>query len=180
MLQPLRGKILVEVLDDSKRTESGLYLAGIKEEIPHRGRVISLGAPFNDKKQIEYPWGFSIGHIVHFKRIWDQNKVKHYILKRDQIYAIEHEEKSYAIAEYIIVRKINNSGSKLIFVPKHFESEVEKQIEYGEVLSVGKDDKLGIIPMMTIMYYKNEGLSVRIPLQEELWSLKPRAILAIN
>lgn len=176
-LQPLRGKILVEVLDDTKRTESGLYLSGIKEEVPHRGKVISMGAPWLDRKQREFPWGFQVGHIVHYVRNWDGGKEKHQILRRDMIYAIEYEDKAYAIGEYIIVRKVNEVGDGKIFVPKHFESEVSKQVDYGIVTSVGRDSRLGVDVGDKICFYKNEGLSVRIPLQEELWSLKPRAMI---
>lgn len=178
MLQPLRGKILVEVLDDAKRTESGLYLAGVKEEIPHRGLVISLGAPFRDKKQKELLWGFKEGHIVHFKRIWDQQKVKNYVLKRDQIFAIEHEDKAYGFDQYIIVKRHDMKSSGLIILSGTTEVDVEKQIGYCTVISVGREDKLGINVGDELAYYKNEGLAVRIPLQPELWSLKGRAVLA--
>lgn len=177
MLQPLRGKILVEVLDDAKRTASGLYLAGKVDEIPHRGLVISMGTPWNDKKGREYPWGFQIGHIVHYKRNWDGGKEKHQILRRDMIFAIEHEDKAYAIGEYIIVRRVNEVGDGRIFVPSNFETEVAKQVDYGIVTSVGRDDKMGVSVGDRLVFYKNEGLAVRIPLMEELWSLKQRAII---
>ncbi len=178
MLQPLRGKVLVEVLDDTLRTESGLYLAGIKEEVPHRGRVISMGAPFRDNKRREFPWGFQEGHIVHFKRSWDFNKVKHYVLRRDMIYAIEHEDIAYAIGEYIIVKKLNQILTGLILLPQNCEVDVAKQTQQVEVVSVGRESKLGVEIGDKLLIFKNEGLSVRIPLQEELWSLKSRAILA--
>lgn len=178
MLQPLRGKILVEILEDNKRTESGLYLAGIKEEVPHRGKVINMGAPFIDRKGREFTWRFQPGHIVHYKRNWDGGKEKYQILRRDMIYAVECEDKAYAIGEYIIIKKCEEQPTGRIFVPGHFETEVAKEIAYAEVVSVGRDDRLGVSIDDKLMYYKNEGLAVRIPLQEELWSLKPRAILA--
>lgn len=176
MLQPLRGKILVQVLEDNKRTESGIILA-IKEEIPHRGLVISMGAPYRDRKCKEFPWGFSINHIVHYKRQWDGRKDTHQILRRDQIFTIECDDKAYAISEYIIIKKCEESMSGKIFVPSHFETEVAKEISYGDVISVGKDDKLGLNVGDKIAYFRNEGLKVSIPLQEELWSLKPRAVI---
>lgn len=179
MLQPLRGKILVEILSDSKRTESGLYISDNAKEIPHRGRVISMGAPFRDRKQREYAWGFTIGHIVHYKRTWDGKKDTHQILRRDQIFCIEYQDKAYGVSEYIIVKRVNEFGGGKIFVPRHFESEVSKQVDYGIVTSVGREDKLGVSVGDRLMYYKNEGLKVNIPLQEELWSLKPRAIIGI-
>ena len=178
MLQPLRGRILVEVLEDNKRTESGLYIAGIKDEVPHRGRVLSLGAPFRNNKGKEFPWGFSVGHIVHFKRVWDQQKIKHYVLKRDQIYAIEHQDKAYAIAEYIIIKKLPNEQRGSIIIPSHLDTFKPDNIDYGLVVSVGREDRLGIQVGDKLMVFKNEGLKVSIPLQEDLWSLKPRAIAA--
>lgn len=179
MLHPTRGKILVEVLADSRRTASGLWISEkINEEVPHRGEVISIGIPAIDKRGKIITWGFQEGHIVHFKRVWDQNKVSHYIIKRDQIFAVEHEGKIYGIGEYIIIKKLNDAGGNKIFVPSHFESEVSKQISKGEVVSVGREDKLNVKIGDIIIYHKNEGLSIKMPLQEELWSLKPRAILA--
>lgn len=177
MLQPLRGKILVQVLEDSKRTESGLYLAGIKEEVPHRGLVVEMGLPYRDKKQREYEWGFQRGHIVHFKRVWSGEKNSHIVLRRDQIYAIECEDKAYAIGEYVIIRKLEKQSTGKIILPHNCEVEVAKQIEYGEVISVGRYNTMGIDVGNMVAHYKNEGLAVRIPLQEELWSLLPRAIL---
>ncbi len=184
MLQPLRGKILVQILQDNKRTESGLYLAGVVNEVPHRGKVICIGKPYIQQLKVspysrEIPWGFVVGHIVHFKRVWDNAKDSHYILRRDQIFAIEHEEKAYAIGEYIIIRRINETVNNKIFVPSHFETEVAKEIAYGEVMSVGRESKLGVGFGDKIIYYRNEGLKVAIPLQEELWALKARAILAL-
>lgn len=178
MLVPLRGKVLVEVLEDNKRSESGIYLTGIKEEVPHRGLVINIGLPFMDKKCREYPWGFLAGHIAHFNRVWDQNKVKNYILKREQIFAIECNDEAFAIGEYVIIKRCDEVGTGLIFVPSHFESEVAKEVGYGIVMSVGKENRMGINVGDKIMCFKNEGLAVRIPLKEELWALKPRAILA--
>ncbi len=177
MLQPLRGKILVEVLHGKNRTDSGLYLSS-KEEVPSRGRVVEIGAPYQDKKGREFPWGLVAGHIVHFKRIWDQNKVTHYILKREQIFAVECEGKAYAFSDYVLIKKISDVSSSILILPKLSEIEVSKQDAYGEVVSVGIDNKQGIEVGDNIAYFKNEGLKVQIPLQDELLSLKPRAIFA--
>lgn len=178
MLQPLRGRVLVEVLEDAKRTESGLFLAGIKDEVPHRGKIISMGGAYRDRKGKEHPWGISEGHIVHFKRSWDFNKVKHYVIRRDMIYAVEFQDKAYAIADYIIVKKLDDEPTGRIILPHNCEVEVAKQTEICEVVSVGREDKMGIQIGDRLLTYRNEGLAVRIPLQPELWSLKPRAVLA--
>ena len=178
MLQPLRGKILVEVLEDSKRTESGIILAGIKDEVPHRGKVISMGAPYRDRKGKEYPWGFNQNHIVHFSRRYDGLKTTHQVLRREQIFAIEYQDKAYAIGEYIIVQKLNTENYRGIIIPAHLDTFKPEQVEYADVVSVGREDKLGLKVGDKIMMFKNEGMKVSIPLQEELWSLKPRAIIA--
>lgn len=178
MLQPLRGKLLIEVLDDAKRTESGLYLAMTTQEIPHRGKVISIGALYRDLKQREYPWGFQEGHIVHFKRVWSGEKNLHIVLRRDQIFAVECEDKAYAIGEYVIVKKEKYKSKTNIILPNMSEVEVAEMTEECTVLSVGRESKIGVKVGDRILINKNEGLSVRIPLQDELWSIKPKDILA--
>jgi len=177
MLHPTRGKLLVEIMPDETLTKSGLILS-FKEEIPHRGRVLALGLPYIDKKGLERSWGLMEGHIVHFKRIWDQKKVQNYILRRDQIYAVECESKAYGVADYIIVKKEPAESMGLIYVPNHFVTD-EKQTAQATVISVGKEDRLGLKEGDAILYYRNEGLSVKIPNKDELWSLNPRAIIGL-
>lgn len=180
MLQPLRGKILVQVLPGNNITESGIILSP-KEEVPHRGRICSMGLPYRDKKQREFPWGLNIGHIVHFKRQWQTQRfeqIEYYILNRDQIFAVEYQSKAYAFSDYIIVKRLNEVGGDKIFIPAHFESQVEKETGLAEVLSVGRDDKLGVKVGDRLLIYRNEGLKVAISLIPELWSIKARAVLA--
>ena len=179
MLQPLRGRILVQVLPGNNVTESGIILSP-KEEVPHRGRVCIMGLPFRDKKQREFSWGLQPSHIVHFKKQWLQQRfeqIEYYILKRDQIFAVEYEGKAYGFSDYIIVKKLNDVGGDKIFVPSNFESQVSKPTEYCEVISIGRDDKLGVKIGDKLIIWKNEGLKVAMPLQKELWSLQPRAII---
>lgn len=177
MLHPTRGKILVEILPDETLTKSGLILS-FKDEVPHRGLVLALGLPHVDNKGREKPWGIVEGHIVHFKRVWDQQKVKNYILKRDQIYAVECEEKAYGFGEYVIVNKYTEPSGKII-LPVNCELNVEKDTGTGKVISIGRDNRMGLSVGDIILHHKTEGLSVRIPGQEEMWSLKPRAILGV-
>lgn len=180
MLIPLRGKLLVEILSDSRRTASGLWIADKIEEVPHRGKIVSLGGEFIDNKGRSKPWGLQIGHIVHFKRVWDNEKNTHFILRRDQIYAVEHEGEVFGFSDYVIVKRFYTGriGDSTLIIPNIYgllSNEVEF---YGDVVSVGADDKMGINKGDRLCYQRNEGLSVRVPLKEELWSLKPRAILA--
>lgn len=179
MLQPLRGKVLVEVLNDSDRTESGLYISGVKDEVPHRGKVIEIGLPYRDKNG-EHMWGFQPGHILHYKRTWDQNKVKHYILRREQIYAVEYNGEAYAFGDYVIVKRVYTGriGDSTLIIPEGFGVQSNDIEFYGDVISVGRENRMDINVGDRILYQRNEGSSVRIPMKEELWSIKPRAILA--
>ena len=180
MLQPLRGRILVQVLPGNNITESGIILSP-KEEVPHRGRVCIMGLPYRDKKQREFAWGLQHGHIVHFKKQWLQQRfeqIEYYILKRDQIFAVEYEGKAYGFSDYIIVKKLNDVGGDKIFVPSHFASQVEKETGLAEVVSIGRESKLGVSVGDRLLIYCKEGLKVAIPLKGELWALKSRAVLA--
>ncbi len=139
-----------------------------------------MGLPFIDKKGRRKAWGFQPGHIVHFNRVWDQTKVTHYILKREQIFAIECNDEAYGIGEYVIVRRVYTGkiGDSTLVLPEGFGVQSNDMEFYGDVISVGMEDRMGINKGDRLIYHRNEGLAVRIPLKEELWALKPRAILA--
>ncbi len=175
MLQPLRGKLHIEVLPEHKRTLSGLYLASNIEEIPHRGRVITLGLPIKDDK----PWQFKVGEIVHFKRQWD-NLVKHGIIKLEDIIAVENGDIISVIGENIMVKRHYTGkigDSQVIFIPDVHGIRSNEESFYGEVMAVGIDSKFGLNKGDKIHYNRNEGLKVYFN-EEELFVLKPRAILA--
>lgn len=181
MFIPLRGKLLVENIPDTKMTESGLYIAQTVKEVPHRGRVISKGLPFMDTKGREHGWDVSIEEIVHFKRNWTGNTQQYILLKRDDVFAVEGNSGIvWAVRDIVIVKRVYTGkiGNSTIIIPETYGVESNLEDFYGEVMSVGKDDKMGIDPGDKILYHRNEGLEVKLPNGEIYFSLKPRAILA--
>ena len=45
MFKANKGKYVCEVLSDFTKTKSGIILARVSKEIPHRARVLSVGSP---------------------------------------------------------------------------------------------------------------------------------------
>lgn len=179
MICPLRGKLVVEIIPDAKMTESGLYLADTVKEVPHRGKVLAMGLPWMDSKGVEHPWHFNCDEVVHFKRNWTNKDEKNFILRYDEIFAYENDGYPEAVQDYVIVRRVYTKkiGASSIIIPETYGVKQNYEEFYGEVMSVGPDDKLGIEEKDKILYQRNEGSSVKIG-KEEFFSLKPRAIMA--
>lgn len=180
MYTPLRGKVLVEIISSIKKTDSGLILADNAEDIPHRGRITALGKPFIDKNNKTHEWDIKENEVVHFKRNWDNQKNTHYVLRREDIYAVERCGTIFAVNDLTIVRRIYTGkiGNSSIIIPETFGVQSNYEEYYGEVISVGINDKFGISIGDKLIYGRNEGLSVKLTNGEEYFSLKPRAIMA--
>lgn len=181
-LLPLRGKLLVEIIPDIKITESGLYLAETIKEIPHRGRVVKLGLPFRDNKENIHEWDISEDEIVHFKRNWTNQKDTHYILRREDIFAVERGGCIMAVLDMVIVRRVYTGkiGASTIVIPDGLGIQSNYEEFHGEVIDVGIENKMGIKSGDKLLYQRNEGLSVKLPNGDEYFSIKPRAIMAIT
>ena len=95
-ITPLRGKVLVEIIDNEPMSKGGLHIARITKEIPTRGRCIAVGKPPRDKKGKEIDWGIKIGSVCHFKRRFGikyeprQGK-RQLFLNRDEIVGVSDE-----------------------------------------------------------------------------------------
>lgn len=176
MIIPLRGKLLVEIIPDAKKTESGLFLAETVEEVPHRGVILELGSPWQDDKGKEWPWGLVEGEIVHFKRNWVAQQGKYIILKRDEIFAIDGPK---AVRDLVIIKRVYEGkiGNSSIVLPDGLGIQSNYEDFYGLVISVGPEDKMGIKIGDRLIYSRNEGVEIKG--YKEHWSLNPRAILAI-
>lgn len=179
MLQPTRGKILVQNISDEKILPSGIILAETIKEVPHRGKVIAIGLPKINDKGVELPWEFNIGDIVHYKRQWTQ-PASNYILLRDDVYAYESYEKLYAPSDFVIVERVYTKkiGNSSIIIPETFGVKENYEEFYGLVYAVGSDNKYGLSIGDKILYHRNEGLYVRFN-DKEYFSLKHRAIFAM-
>lgn len=180
-ITPLRGKLLVEIIPDIKRTESGLYIAETVKDIPHRGRVLTLGLPFRDDKDRQYEWDIAEDEIVHFKRNWTAQQGTHIILKRDEIFAAERGGCVMAVQDFVIVKRVYTGkiGSSTLIIPDMAETKSNTEDFYGLVIDVGIENKMGIKAGDKLLYHRNEGQLVKLPNRDEYFSLKPRAILAL-
>lgn len=184
MLVPLRGKLIVEIIKDEKRTTSGLYIAETVTEIPHKGTITSLGLPWRDDHGKEHAWGLEIGEIVHFVRKWDEYRGNSALLVRKDIIAVSRIEENSegkekecfrAFADQIIIRRVYTGkiGASSIIIPDVGAIRSNSEDFYGEVISVGSENKMGIKFGDKLLYERNEGLKCG-----DYWSIKPRAILA--
>lgn len=188
MITPLRGKILVENIPDARQTESGLWLADKTEEVPHRGRIIELGLPYMDNKGKIWDWDIEVGEVVHFKRNWTGQKAQYFVLRREDVFAVEplrshtlsNSINLRAVRDMIIIKRVyeNRIGASTIVIPKTYGIEENYEDFMGIVICVGSQDKFGISVGDSICYCRNEGLEVKLPSGEIYWALKPRAILA--
>ncbi len=180
MLQPLRGKIVVDIIPDKKETASGLILADTIKDIPHRGIIIAIGNPYIDNDK-ELPWYLDIGEIAHFKRQWSDLRIKTVVLRRDDIIAVETQEGSIrAVNDNVIVKRHYEGriGNSTIFIPDGVGIQSNYEEFHGEVISIGPDNKYGIKVGDKLAYQRNEGIKVKL-YEKEYFVLKTRALLAI-
>lgn len=175
MFVPLRGKLLVEVIPDIKQTASGLYLAESIKDIPHRGRVMTLGKPFIDSDGDTIQWDFMEGEIVHFKRNWGSDRDKFIILKRDDVFAVDGPR---AVRDMVIIKRVYTGkiGDSTIVIPDGLGIKSNYMDFHGEVISVGELNDMGIKIGDEILFHRNEGFEVKG--YKDCFSIKPRAILA--
>lgn len=184
MFIPLRGKILVEILKNKKITKSGLIIAENIKEIPHKGRIISLGKPCLDKNGKEVKIYYKENDIVYFKRKWESpkndNEKEMLILKDEDIVAYEDEQGIHAVKDEIIIKRHYEGkiGSSSLIIPENIGIRSNHEDFYGLVISVGKDSRMSINIGDKILYHRNEGVQIKIDDQDEIFSIKRRAILA--
>lgn len=179
MLIPTRGKIIVENIPDTKITESGLYIAETIKEVPHRGRIISIGLPAVDKKGREKEWHFKEGEIVHYKRKWTNPGAELFILLRDDIYAVEG-EMLRAVMDLVIIKRhyTGNIGGGSIVIPTTYGVQQNEEDYYGEVIAEGPESHFNFKHGDKIHFHRNEGIEFKYK-EQQYFSLKQRAILAL-
>jgi chaperonin GroES len=68
-LKPLRGYVLVEQIDDTGTTASGLVMPETAKDKPMKGRIIAIGAvPTSLKDELPYVWEVQKDQVVIFKK----------------------------------------------------------------------------------------------------------------
>lgn len=78
-ITPLPGFVLVETIEDDVKTDGGLYVPETEKDKPSKGKVVSVGNPFNDfsaGSQILFVSSpVKEGQIVVFKK-WTNQEIQ--------------------------------------------------------------------------------------------------------
>lgn len=69
MIQANAGKVVCELIPDEVKLKSGLYVARKKRlKPPIKGKVVSVGTPYTNKKSKQFYSPAAVGDIVHVKK----------------------------------------------------------------------------------------------------------------
>lgn len=68
MIQPLLDRVLLEKVEEEKKTESGIILAETPKELPSTGRVIAVGPGKRDDAGALIPVDVEVGDVVIYKQ----------------------------------------------------------------------------------------------------------------
>jgi chaperonin GroES len=79
-LQPTQGYILLEPVEATKKTASGIYLPDSHDEKPQQGKVVAVGA---DTKKQKAP--VKVGDTVIYKK-WGGDEVKLSITDKEVVF----------------------------------------------------------------------------------------------
>ena len=91
-LRPLVDRVVVELLEQEERTDSGLYIPETAKEKPQKGTILAVGPGRRDEDGKRVPMDVETGQIVLFARYGgaevkiDDKKLL--ILKESEILAI--------------------------------------------------------------------------------------------
>ncbi len=92
-LHPSPGYLLIEPLEATNKTSSGIYIPDTTSEKPVKGKVLAVGAPEITEKGAKRVSPVKVGDIVVYKK-WGGNEVKidgkeYLFAKFEDILAIE-------------------------------------------------------------------------------------------
>ena len=94
-LTPAPGYMLVEPLEEEKKTPSGIVLPESHEEKPQKGKVIALGATMVTEYGVKIESPCKVGDVIIFKK-WagseykPEDEDKEYLfVKFDEVLAVE-------------------------------------------------------------------------------------------
>lgn len=158
MLKPLRDTIICEVLARTRRLASGLWLA---EKIKSEDNKDNVVRCIEVGEGMDKSWA---GSIVHYKQQFGKKFTyesrKLISLKKDEIIAIEKDDKVIAVGSMVIVKLQYAEKSGSIWIPDNAKQNSGDFT--GEVVSVGpeypdKDLKRGD----RIIYLRGEGYRFR-------------------
>lgn len=67
-LRPLVDRVVVELLEQEERTDSGLYIPETAKEKPQKGTILAVGPGRRDEDGKRVPMDVETGQIVLFAR----------------------------------------------------------------------------------------------------------------
>lgn len=65
-LKPLSDRVLVEVVEEEQKTQSGIYLPDTAQEKPQRGRIVAVGTGRVSSEGEKLPMNVKEGDVVIF------------------------------------------------------------------------------------------------------------------
>lgn len=90
--KPLSDKVVIELLEDEEKTESGIILPDTAKKRPQEGKVVAIGPGRLLNNGERAPMSVQVGQRVVFSKYagneFEYDGKKYLILDEDQIYAI--------------------------------------------------------------------------------------------
>lgn len=90
--KPLNDKVVIELLEDEEKTESGIILPDTAKKRPQEGKVVAVGPGRLLNNGQRAPMSVQVGQRVVFSKYagseFEYDGKKYLILDEDQIYAI--------------------------------------------------------------------------------------------
>lgn len=90
--RPLNDKVVIELLEDEEKTESGIILPDTAKKRPQEGKVVAVGSGRLLNNGERAPMSVQVGQRVVFSKYagseFEYDGKKYLILDEDQIYAI--------------------------------------------------------------------------------------------
>jgi chaperonin GroES len=91
-IKPLSNRLLVEVVEEEQKTESGILLPDTAEKTKNfQGKVTAVGSgKLNDKGE-RIPMSVKVGDNILFKKPWSEDEKledKYYLIEEDDVLGI--------------------------------------------------------------------------------------------
>lgn len=91
--RPARGKLMGEILEGDKQTESGIIIVQTKKQKPRKVRILAIGSTFEDEKGVRQAYRAKPGQTAYFKLAEGQkikiDRKEYLILENSDIVAVE-------------------------------------------------------------------------------------------
>jgi len=180
--QAMKGKVIVDVLEEENQTSSGLHIVRKSNKNPLRGHVMSVGRDrIAPKRTFKAPC--KIGDVVHYKKgtsfqINSQfEKRKMSVIYFGDIVGVQRGEDLLASYDNVVVQVFYKDTSDTIIIPEVLQKRMASFV--GNVTSVGPEYNERWDPTLNrgdiILFPRDEGFPIVIG-DEAYYSLYPEHI----